>query len=153
MSTSSTATTSANLANLSKVILPIVRRVMPSIIATDIIGVQPMTGPTGQIFTLRNRYGKGKYRGKRDDRLKIPLQPGHFKVFLRLYNRRKFTLHEDILAANYPWVYINSYQAAQEAQDWCKERFGKCGYIFDMRFSRFYFENREDCAMFTLSWL
>lgn len=40
-----------------KVILPIPRRVMPSVIAADIIGVQPMSGPAAQIFTLKHRYG------------------------------------------------------------------------------------------------
>lgn len=41
---------------LNTVILPIIRRVYPTIIANDIIGVQPMTGPVGQIHTLRTRY-------------------------------------------------------------------------------------------------
>ena len=36
-----------------KVILPIIRRVMPDIIANDIIGAQPMSGPTGSIVSLR----------------------------------------------------------------------------------------------------
>jgi len=43
--------------NLGKVILPVIRNVMANVIAADIIGVQPMTGPAGQIFTLRKRYG------------------------------------------------------------------------------------------------
>lgn len=34
----------------------LVRKVMPGIIAKDIIGVSPMTGPVGQIFTLRTKY-------------------------------------------------------------------------------------------------
>jgi hypothetical protein len=38
------------------VILPLIRRVMPSIIAQDIIGVSPMTGPTGSIFAMRSNY-------------------------------------------------------------------------------------------------
>jgi len=38
------------------VILPVIRRVMPTVIANEIIGVQPMTGPVGQIHTLRVRY-------------------------------------------------------------------------------------------------
>ena len=50
------ATTSGNVAVLNKVILPVIRRVMPSVIANEIIGVQPMTGPVGQIHTLRVRY-------------------------------------------------------------------------------------------------
>lgn len=40
------------------VILPIIRRVMPTIIANEIIGVQPMTGPTSQIHTLRVKYNE-----------------------------------------------------------------------------------------------
>jgi len=52
------ATTSGNVAVLNKVILPVIRRVMPSVIANEIIGVQPMTGPVGQIHTLRVRYAQ-----------------------------------------------------------------------------------------------
>lgn len=37
-------------------LLPIVRHVMPSLIASDIVGVQPMQVPTSEIFTLRHRY-------------------------------------------------------------------------------------------------
>ncbi len=50
------ATNAANVAALNKVILPVIRRVMPTVIANEIIGVQPMTGPVAQIHTLRVRY-------------------------------------------------------------------------------------------------
>ena len=50
------ATSVANVATLNKVILPVIRRVMPTVIANEIIGVQPMTGPVAQIHTLRVRY-------------------------------------------------------------------------------------------------
>lgn len=50
------ATNAANVATLNKVILPVIRRVMPTVIANEIIGVQPMTGPVAQIHTLRVRY-------------------------------------------------------------------------------------------------
>ena len=50
------ATASGNIATLNRVILPVIRRVMPSVIANDIVGVQPMAGPVGQIHTLRVRY-------------------------------------------------------------------------------------------------
>lgn len=50
------ATSQGNIATLNKVILPVIRRVMPTVIANEIIGVQPMTGPVGQIHTLRVRY-------------------------------------------------------------------------------------------------
>ena len=38
------------------VLLSLVRRAMPNLIAQSILGVQPMTGPTGSIFGLRPRY-------------------------------------------------------------------------------------------------
>ena len=41
------ATQSGNIATLNKVILPVIRRVMPTVIANEIVGVQPMTGPVG----------------------------------------------------------------------------------------------------------
>ena len=50
------ATNAGNVATLNKVILPVIRRVMPTVIANEIVGVQPMTGPVGQIHTLRVRY-------------------------------------------------------------------------------------------------
>jgi hypothetical protein len=50
------ATSSGNVATLNRVILPVIRRVMPTVIANEIIGIQPMTGPVAQIHTLRVRY-------------------------------------------------------------------------------------------------
>ncbi len=50
------ATAVGNVATLNRVILPVIRRVMPSVIANEIVGVQPMTGPVAQIHTLRVRY-------------------------------------------------------------------------------------------------
>ena len=50
------ATSAGNVATLNRVILPVIRRVMPTVIANEIVGVQPMTGPVGQIHTLRVRY-------------------------------------------------------------------------------------------------
>jgi len=53
---SSGATSAGNVATLNRVILPVIRRVMPTTIANEIVGVQPMTGPVAQIHTLRVRY-------------------------------------------------------------------------------------------------
>ena len=52
------ATAAGNIATLNRVILPVIRRVMPTVIANEIVGVQPMTGPVGQIHTLRVRYAE-----------------------------------------------------------------------------------------------
>ena len=51
-------TMAGNIATLNKVILPVIRRVMPTVIANELVGVQPMTGPVGQIHTLRVRYAE-----------------------------------------------------------------------------------------------
>lgn len=45
-----------DIANHHKVLLPLIRNAMPNIIANDIIGVQPMTGPVGDIFTMGIKY-------------------------------------------------------------------------------------------------
>jgi hypothetical protein len=46
------------LAETSKIILPVIRRMAATIMANDIIGVQPMSGPPSQIFALHARYGE-----------------------------------------------------------------------------------------------
>lgn len=52
------ATSAGNVATLNRVILPVIRRVLPTVIANELVGVQPMTGPVGQIHTLRIRYAE-----------------------------------------------------------------------------------------------
>lgn len=51
------ATTST--ANWNPVLISLVRRAMPNMMAYDVAGVQPMTGPTGLIFAMKSRYGAG----------------------------------------------------------------------------------------------
>jgi hypothetical protein len=48
--------TGASVANWDPILISLVRRAMPSLIAYDICGVQPMTGPTGLIFAMKARY-------------------------------------------------------------------------------------------------
>ena len=57
-SASTGSTAAGNIATLNRVILPVIRRVMPTVIANELVGVQPMTGPVGQIHTLRVRYAQ-----------------------------------------------------------------------------------------------
>jgi Major capsid protein Gp23. len=47
---------SGNVAKWDPILISLVRRAMPNLIAYDICGVQPMSGPTGLIFALRSRY-------------------------------------------------------------------------------------------------
>ena len=50
------ATTAANVAIINKVMMPLIKRVMPTVMAHELVGVQPLTGPSGTITTMRIRY-------------------------------------------------------------------------------------------------
>ena len=55
-SVSAAAQTTGNLAGYDPVLISLVRRAMPNLLAYDIAGVQPMSAPTGLIFAMRSRY-------------------------------------------------------------------------------------------------
>ena len=50
------ANNTANVANWDPVLISLVRRAMPNMMAYDVCGVQPMTGPTGLIFAMKSTY-------------------------------------------------------------------------------------------------
>ena len=50
------ATATGPVAGYDPVLISLVRRAMPNLMAYDIAGVQPMTGPTGLIFAMRSKY-------------------------------------------------------------------------------------------------
>lgn len=65
------ATNAANVAMINKVMMPLIKRVMPTVMAHELVGVQPLTGPSGLITTMRIRYattspvdGKGIIAGQ-----------------------------------------------------------------------------------------
>ena len=53
---SGSSTATGPVAGFDPVLISLLRRSMPKLIAYDICGVQPMTGPTGLIFAMRSRY-------------------------------------------------------------------------------------------------
>ena len=50
------ATSSGPVAGFDPVLISLIRRSMPNLVAYDLAGVQPMSGPTGLIFAMRSRY-------------------------------------------------------------------------------------------------
>lgn len=65
------ATVAGNVAIINKVMMPLIKRVMPTVMAHELVGVQPLTGPSGLITTMRIRYatnspvdGKGILAGQ-----------------------------------------------------------------------------------------
>jgi hypothetical protein len=58
-----TAAAAGPVAGFDPVLISLIRRSMPQLLAYDICGVQPMTGPTGLIFAMRTRYGTNRTSG------------------------------------------------------------------------------------------
>ena len=52
--------------NFDPILISLVRRALPNLIAYDVAGVQPMTGPTGLIFAMRAKYGQDQLAGGRE---------------------------------------------------------------------------------------
>lgn len=127
-----------NIQALSKVILPVIRRVMPTLIANDIIGVQPMTGPGSMIYSLRNKIKKlPRY-------YPITLQPEHYRYFVRLYNRRMTQSAESIDAARYKFA-THSGDTFNEI-NWCEKTFAKGSFI--VFHNIIWFANDSDWAFY-----
>ncbi len=57
------ATATGPVAGFDPILISLVRRSLPNLIAYDICGVQPMTGPTGLIFAMRTMYGTNRVPG------------------------------------------------------------------------------------------
>ena len=58
------ATGSSAISNWDPILISLVRRAMPNLVAYDICGVQPMTGPTGLIFAMKARYNDYSTAGR-----------------------------------------------------------------------------------------
>ena len=56
LSEAAPANSTGDMASYDPVLISLVRRAMPNLVAYDIAGVQPMTGPTGLIFAMRSKY-------------------------------------------------------------------------------------------------
>lgn len=52
------ATQAHDIAGFRKILIPMIRRIIPGTIATELVGVQPMQGPVGLIYSLRYTYGE-----------------------------------------------------------------------------------------------
>lgn len=48
-----TANQAADISNFQKIVIPMIRRILPGTISSDLVGVQPMSGPVGLVYSLR----------------------------------------------------------------------------------------------------
>ena len=131
--------TTLNPATVS-VLLPFIRRVMPNIIANDILGVSPMTVPTAGLFGLKNGwYGRVKFT------------KNHFRHFLRVYNRRTHHHPDYLHSLGYPHHKVSrrifNYM---DARYWCEDTLAPGSWLNS--FNDFWFANHDDYVMFKLVW-
>ena len=47
------ANQAADISNFQKIVIPMIRRILPGTISSDLVGVQPMSGPVGLVYSLR----------------------------------------------------------------------------------------------------
>jgi len=59
---SGAASATGGVAGYDPILISLIRRAMPNLVAYDICGVQPMTGPTGLIFAMRSQYANSSSR-------------------------------------------------------------------------------------------
>jgi len=52
------AVSANDIAGFRKIMIPMIRRIIPGTIATEIVGVQPMQGPVGLVYTMRYKHGE-----------------------------------------------------------------------------------------------
>jgi hypothetical protein len=134
-----------NSKTFDPVILPMIGRLIATQMANDIIGVQPMTAPAGQIFTMRGNYN---WAGR------VVLYKAHFNHFLRVYNRRKHHHPEYITSLGYSHAKLtrrNDLEInANNAEEWCRKTLKPGSWIYSS--GDFWFAYEKDYTLFTLRW-
>ena len=121
----------AGLQPSNGVILPIARRVMPSVILSNIIGVAPLTGPMRTSHNTRH------------------VNAGIYRHFHRLNNRRKTQNCHLLGLAGYPMVKID-YPEVLAADYWCKCNLKPHSYIRLQGNHTFWFSRHEDEVLFRM---
>lgn len=130
------------MTTVDSVLIGLVRKVMPNLIANDIIGVQPMMGSSAEIFGMRSRY---------EQEIRIRMTKEHYKTFLRVNDRPKTQPLRAFTNAGYPHVDLPDVSDTIKAIGWCREQFGEHGY---QRFhTTFIFKDEDDAMLFRISWL
>jgi Major capsid protein Gp23 len=126
---------------MNSILIPLIRRVMPGIIANDIISVSPMIGPASQIFTLKVRYQLMK-----DRRVKVKKEI--YRTFLRINNRRKTQSDNDFSKAGY-WQGSGAFI---DVIGWCTEQFGAHGYWHNHETGTVWFATETDYTAYCMVW-
>lgn len=124
-------------AKTAKVLLPLIRRYMPNIIANDIIGVQP-TSSEDYIGSIIYENGS------------VLMQKIHYQHFVRLPNRKKFHRFSEIVEKyKYTSVKISALKY-KDAKLWCEQNLKPGSYI--QLNTHFVFAYESDAVWFGMVW-
>lgn len=144
------------MAQYDNVLLGIVRRAMPNIIAQDILGVQPMTGPTGSIFSMRAKYGlQSKFPKEikvNRNRYAYPMGIEYHKYFTRINNRRKTQTVDEMRKAGYVEVIVDVKisDVYEEWEKWMNDNL-KYRFFYAGQLTCF-FASESDRILYLLRW-
>jgi hypothetical protein len=115
------------------------RRVTPSVIASQIVGCQPMTGPTTGFIILRTRYHEEIGN----------MQKKHYQHFIKVYNRRRRQKMSYLTNLGYTCVKIEAPQNnGWDAEQHCKKYVKDGAWI--RNHSQFLFAYDKDVTLFAL---
>ena len=126
------------------VLVNLIRRVHPQLVAHSILGVQPMNTFSNNF--LWDTFNVGKYR---DLRQTLKMNKEKYKTFLRLNNRKRKVPINDFYHAKYPYVDADYNKSWAAIHEWCHEFIGEYRYVWFGE--RFFFENEHDRLMFILA--
>ena len=127
---------------MTNVLLPLIRRVMPTIIANGIIGVSPITGPGVGLFDMRDAWRFSTL---------VEMTRVHYRHFLRVYNRRTQHRPEYITGLGYQKIRITRRADLHlEADQWCRDNLKAGSYV--RKFGEFWFAYNDDAVLFKMTW-
>lgn len=119
-----------------KVLLSIIRQVLPNVLASQLVGVQPMTGSMGNIFNTRYDYGET-----------LDMEKVHYQHFIKVPNRRRKQPVALLTELGYPCAKISSLSQTK-AKHWCTKNL-KPGSWINLN-HRFYFAYDRDFTWFSM---
>ncbi len=123
----------------TQVLIPLLRRVMPSIIASSITGVSPMVGPLGGALGQRPRR-------------RYAVDPRIYRHFLRINNRRRTQGDHDMRDAGYWSVGGVPMLDHADANSWCRSQFGAHAWCRFPLSYRWWFTCQEHAVAFAMVW-
>ena len=127
--------------NINPLLLSIIRKTMPNLIANQIVGVQPMTSNSG----LGAFYAPYVPQGFKPHRLRFT--KANYRHFLRLNDRKTSQTIRDLEQAGYRYQICD--RPIKEIAGWIKETFGDRTVIFH---ATIYFAYEEDLTLYLLRW-